>query len=116
MSTLLPAFINVNRNGIPAISSLSVNVSDTQVAFDFNNHRNVGAPYRGLIIVRLNQAVPTGTTTTLPVVFTSGGGSAQALTGFDGNAVTVADLRGTGIYLVWFERSSATLQLLTGLV
>jgi len=50
---LLPAYINVNINGIPAIKSLSVNVSTTQVAFDFNNHRNVGRPFRGLIVVNL---------------------------------------------------------------
>lgn len=114
MSTLLPGYINVNVNGIPTISSLSVNVSTTQVAFDFNNHRNVGSPFRGLIIVRLQQAIPEGTTTTLPVVFTSGGSNPQPLIGFNGEPVTVADLSGTGIYLVWFERQSNTLQLLTG--
>lgn len=55
---LLPTYINVNRGGIPAISSVGVNVSTTEVQFDFNNHRNVGAPFRGLLIVRLNQAAP----------------------------------------------------------
>lgn len=46
---LLPTYINVNRGGIPAISSLSVNVTTTEVQFDFNNHRNIGAPFRGLL-------------------------------------------------------------------
>lgn len=114
MSTLLPTYINVNVNGIPTISSLSVNVTTTQVAFDFNNHRNIGSPFRGLIIVRLQQPIPTGTTATLPVVFTSGGSNPQPLIGFNGEPVTVAELSGTGIYLVWFERQSNTLQLLTG--
>lgn len=116
MSTLLPAYINVNVNGIPALSSKGVAVSTTQVAFDFNNHRNVGSPFRGLIIIRIAQAVPTGTTDTLPIVFTSDGGGAKALTGYDGEAVTVADLPGTGIYLVWYESQSDTLQLITGIV
>ena len=116
MSTLLPPYINVNVNGTPALSSLAVNVSTTQVAFDFNNHRNVGSPYRGLLIIRLAQAIPTGTTTTLPIVFTSGGGNAITLTGFNGDAVTAADLPGTGIYLVWYESQTRTLQLLTGIV
>ena len=116
MSTLLPPYINVNVNGIPALSSLAVNVSTTQVAFDFNNHRNVGSPYRGLLIIRLAQSIPTGTTTTLPIVFTSGGGNAVTLTGFNGDAVTAADLPGTGIYLVWYESQTRTLQLLTGIV
>lgn len=116
MSTLLPPYINVNVNGIPAISSLSVNVTATQIAYDFNNHRNIGRPFRGLLVIRLNQAIPTGTTTTLPIVFTSGGGNSIPLTGFNGDAVTAADLPGTGIYIVWYESQTNTLQLLTGLV
>lgn len=116
MATILPPYINVNQNGITTLSSLSVNVTTTEVAFDFNNHRNVGAPYRGLLIVRLAQAIPTGTTTTLPIVFTSGGANAQALTAYNGDAVTVADIAGTGIFLVWYESQTNTLQLLTGTV
>jgi hypothetical protein len=54
VTMLLPTYINVNRGGIPAISSLSVTVTANEVQFDFNNHRNIGAPFRGLLIVRLN--------------------------------------------------------------
>ena len=113
---LLPAYINVNQSGIPALRSLSVTVGTTDVRFDFNNHRNVGAPFRGLIIINLAQAIPTGTTGTLPVLFTSDGGNAQPLTTINGDAVTAADITGTGIFLVWFENSTSTLQLLTGIV
>ena len=111
---LLPAYINVNQSGIPAIRSLSVTVGANDVRFEFNNHRNVGRPFRGLLVVNLAQLIPTGTTTTLPVVFTSGGGSVTALTTFNGNPVTVADIAGTGIYLAWYESQSDSLQLLTG--
>ena len=62
MSTILPPFINTNVNGIPAISSNSVTVGTTAVSYDFYNHVNVGRPFRGIIIVRLNQAIPAGTT------------------------------------------------------
>lgn len=109
---LLPAYINVNINGIPAIKSLSVNVSTTQVAFDFNNHRNVGRPFRGLIVVNLAQQIPTGTTETLPIVFTSGGTNAQPLLGVNGEPITVASIKGTGVYLVWYERQTDTLNLI----
>lgn len=109
---LLPAYINVNQRGIPALRSLSVNVTTTNVQFDFNNHRNVGSPFRGLIIINLAQAIPTGTTGTLPIVFTSGGGNEQALTTYNGAAVTAADITGTGVYLVWFESSTSTLQII----
>lgn len=111
---ILPAYINVNRAGIPALRSLSVAVTASQVSFDFNNHRNVGAPFRGLLILNLAQAVPTGTTGTLPIVLTSDGGNAQPLTTFNGDAVTVADIPGTGVYLAWYESQTNTLQLLTG--
>ena len=112
---LLPAYINVNQNGIPALRSLSVAVTTTNVQFDFNNHRNVGSPFRGLIVINLAQAIPTGTTTTLPIVFTSNGGNAQELVGYNGDPITVADITGTGIYLVWFESSTSTLQLVASL-
>lgn len=108
---ILPAYINVNVNGIPTLSSIAVNVGTTQVAFDFNNHRNVGAPFRGLLIVRLAQPIPTGTTDTLPIVFTSDGGNSQPLTKENGEAVTVADIPGTCVYILWFESQTNTLQV-----
>lgn len=114
MSFVLPPYINVAVNGIPTLSSNSVSVSTTNVAFDFNNHRNVGRPFRGLVIVRLAQAIPTGTTATLPIVFTSDGGNAKTVTTFNGEAVTVADIPGTGVYVLWYESQTDTLQLLTG--
>ena len=111
---LLPAYINVNRTGIPALRSLSVTVGTNDVRFDFNNHRNVGAPFRGLLIVNLAQQIPTGTTDTLPIVFTSGGGNVASLTTFNGDPVTVANITGAGVYLAWYESQTDTLQLLTG--
>ena len=116
MSFILPPYIYVNRNGIVTVSSNSVSVGTTAVSFDFTNHRNLGAPYRGLLVVRLAQAIPAGTTTTLPIQFTSDGGNAQPVTTFNGTAVTVADIPGTGVYLFWYESQTNTLQILTGVV
>lgn len=109
---ILPAYINVNINGIPTLRSLSVTVTTTNVQFDFNNHRNVGRPYRGLLIVNLAQAIPTGTTTTLPIVFTTGGGNEQTLVGKNNTPITVAEITGTGVYLLWYESQTNTLQLI----
>lgn len=113
---LLPFNINVNVNGIPALRSTAVSVSTTEVRFDFNSHRNVGRPFVGIVVVQLAQAIPTGTTTTLPVVFTTDGGNAANLTTYNGEDVTVADISGTGIYLVWVDTQSGAVQLLTGIV
>lgn len=111
-----PRRINVNQFGIPTVSSNAVSVGTTQVAFDFTNHPTVGEPFRGLVIVRLNQAIPTGTTTTLPIVFTSDGANTVNLIGFNGDAITVADIPGTGIYLIFVDSQSNSVQLLTGIV
>ena len=113
---LLPAYINVNQSGIPALRSLSVTVGTNDVRFDFNNHRNVGRSFRGLLVINLAQVIPAGTTATLPIVFTSGGGSVANLTTFNGDPVTVADITGTGIYLAWYESTTDSLQLLTGVL
>jgi hypothetical protein len=86
------------------------------VRFDFNSHRNVGRPFVGLIIVQLAQAIPTGTTTTLPIVFTTETGNPANVTTFNGENVTVGDITGTGIYLVFVDTQSGVVQLLTGTV
>lgn len=113
---LLPFNINVNVNGIPCLRSTAVNVNTTDVRFDFNSHQNVGRPFVGIIVVNLAQSIPAGTTATLPVLFTTEGGNGAELTTYNGEAVTVADIAGTGIYLVWVDSQSGTVQLLTGIV
>ena len=107
---ILPTYINVNQTGIPTVRSLSVTVTSTEVQFDFNNHRNIGRPFRGLIVINLAQQIPAGTSATLPIVFTAEGINPINLIGKDGNNVTVADIQGTGIYLVWHD--SNILQLI----
>lgn len=104
----IPASYIANRFGIPRLQSTSVSVSTTAVTYDF---RSAGAGnFAGLILVNLAQAIPDGTTTTLPVKF----GNVQ-LTRLGNAEVTVADLEGTGIYLAYYDSTSGQLQLLTGL-
>ena len=110
---ILPVDINTNINGIPTLRSLSVSVTTTDVRFEFRNHRNVGLPFRGIMVVSLAQAIPEGTTDTLPIVFTSEGSNPTNVTTFNGENVTVAQIEGTGVYLFWYESQTNTLQLLT---
>ena len=100
-------FIMANKNGIPRLESTGVTVGTTNVRFS--------APFSGLILFRLAQPIPSGTTGTLPVVFDTNGAT-QALTTIAGADVTASDITGTGIYLCYYESGSNTLQILTGVV
>ena len=92
-----------------------MSVGANGVVFSFRNHAFLNANYRGTVFVNLRQAIPTGTTTTLPILFETNGAT-QAVTKFGGAALTVADVAGTGVYQLWFERDTNTLQLMTGIV
>ena len=108
-------FVWVNRRGSAASASTGVVVNTNNVVFSFKNHAFLNASYRGTIFVNLKQAIPTGTTGTLPILFETNGVT-QAVTKFNGNPLTVADIAGTGVYQFWFERDTNTLQLMTGIV
>ena len=103
----------VNINGIPTIKTQTVVVSDTAVTYKFAPDFD-GRPFRGLILVYISEAIPEGTTTTLPVQF-SMAGTTSNVTVAGGATVTVADLPGVGIYLVYFDRWADTLQLIGSL-
>lgn len=106
-------FTWVNRRGSAAIQSTGVTVNADNVVFSFANHAFLSNWYRGTIFVNLGQAIPTGTTTTLPIVFETNGVT-QAITKFGGDALTVADLQGVGVYMMWFDKTTNTLQAMTG--
>ena len=101
-----------NIRGIPCIQARSVTVTDTSVDFKFNPDWDA-RPFRGVLLVNLAEAIPTGTTATLPVRF-SMAGTTSNLTLAGGANVTVADIPGTGVYLVYYDRFTDTLQLLAG--
>lgn len=103
-------FQYVNQRGIPTIQSRGVVVSDTSVDFKFNPDWN-SRPFRGLLLVNLADAIPTGTTTTLPIRFSMAGTSSN-VTVAGGSNLTVADLPGLGVYLLYYDRLADTLQLL----
>ncbi|MCH5332049.1 MAG: hypothetical protein J1E33_06570 [Alistipes sp.] len=105
----------VNRRGSAAITSSAVTVNTDNVVFTFPAHSFMSIQYRGSLFVELTQAIPAGTTTTLPIVFSTNGVT-QAVTKYNGEALTVADLPGTGVYEFWFDRSTNTLQIMTGIV
>lgn len=102
-------FQYININGIPTIEVRRMSVTDTAVDFQFRPDFD-GTPFRGLLLVYVPDAIPEGTTTTLPIRF-SMAGNAQILTTEGGAEVTVADFSGTGVYLVYYDRYANILQL-----
>ena len=103
-------FQYININGIPTLEVRRITVTTTTVDFQFNpdTDRN---PFRGLLLIYMPEAIPEGTTATLPIRF-SMAGNTQNLTLAGGADATVADLDGTGVYLVYYDRVANILQLI----
>ena len=108
---MIPAYFMANISGIPRIESNGVNVTATSVDFTFRSNRWRTNNFNGIVIVRINNAIQSGTTTTLPITFSSGNGQI-AITGINAAPITVADI-GVGVYLFYYDQDSNTLQKLT---
>lgn len=102
-------YINVttNVNGVPYLRTNSVTVGTDTVDFALGFRR---IPPVGYLTVNIADAIPTGTTGTLPVRLTLNGNS-RNLTFFGGTNVTAADLAGTGIITIFYDWYSGVLQL-----
>lgn len=100
----------INLNGIPTLEVRRITVTDTSVDFQFRPDfdRN---PFRGLLLIYVPDAIPTGTTDTLPIRF-SMAGNTQNVTVAGGADLTVADFDGVGVYLVYYDRFANLLQLI----
>lgn len=107
---LINPFNIVNRRGIAEVASSSVAVNADNVVFSFPNHAFFGGYYKGLVLIRLSE-IPTGTTGTLPVVFSTNGVT-QAVTTQGGDPLTVEDVAGAGVYLFYYDKSTNLLQLM----
>ena len=103
--------VTTNVNGIPYLSTNGITVSDESVDFALGFRR---IPKVGKVAIRIANAIPDGTTGTLPVRFTLNG-STRVLTFFGGNPVTAADLAGAGVVEAWFDWFSGIFQLTSAL-
>lgn len=89
------------------IESRSVTASATGVSYAFDSFRS--APFVGLLLADLQQPIPDGTATTIPVTF----GTVPVLTS-TGATATVADFGGVGVsslVLVYYNSRTNRLQL-----
>lgn len=110
-STRYP-FNFANRNGIPLIETSSVTVGTENVVLGLPNRVFRWLNDKGIILLRLNQAIPEGTTATLPIVF-SANDYTQALTNVGGTPITVAQVPGVGVYMIYYDKDANLMQLLT---
>ncbi len=102
--------ITTNAGGIAYLPSTNITVGTdaVDIALGFRRIQPIG-----YFTVKLSDAIPTGTTTTLPITITLNG-TTRSLTLFDGTAVTAADLiGGTGVFLVFNNRFDGILQLVS---
>lgn len=89
------------------IESRSVSATTTNVTYTFEAFRNTA--FTGLLLVDLQQPIPTTATDELPILF----GSVQLLNSVGGQA-TVADIGGVGtssLVLVYYNSRTGRLQL-----
>lgn len=101
--------VTTNVNGAPYIATTNVTVGTDAVDFALGFHRLQPVGY---FTVRIANAIPTGTTATLPITLTMNG-TTRNLTTFNGTQVTVADITGTGVLLVFNDRFNGILQLMS---
>lgn len=91
--------ITTNASGVPYLRTNSVTVGTDTVDFALGIRR---IPAVGYITINVADAIPEGTTGTLPVRFTLNG-QPRNLTFYGGTNVTAADLTGTGIITVFYD-------------
>lgn len=109
---MINPFYFSNRRGVPKIDVQSINVTGTNVELVLPNNAFRFLPENGLVLIRIGVAIPTGTTATLPLVFTSNDAT-QVLTKVGGVELTVADVPSTGIYLFFYDKTGNVMQLLS---
>lgn len=101
--------VTTNAGGIPYLSSTNVTVSteSVDIALGFRRIQPVGH-----LTIFIEDSVPTGTTTTLPVTLTLNG-TTRALTLPNGTPVTAEQLIGVNIIDVFNDRFRGLLTLMS---
>lgn len=103
--------VTINANGIPYLRTSNVSVSEDSVDFAIGVRRIQPV---GLMAINMSNAIPDGTTGTLPVRLTLNGVT-RNLTFFGGANVTADDVQGTGALLVMYDWYNGILQLLSAI-
>lgn len=103
------ANVTTNAGGIPYLSSTNVTIGTetVDVALGFRRIQPVG-----YLTIFIDDAIPTGTTGTLPVTVTLNG-TTRALTLPNGTPVTATELIGVNVLTVFNDRFRGILSLMS---
>ena len=103
--------VTTNVSGIPYLLANGVSVTAESVDFSLGFRR---IPKVGKVAIRIINAIPEGTTGTLPVRITLNG-TTRNLTFFGGDNVIAANLSGAGVIEVWVDYFNGIYQLTSAL-
>ena len=116
MNQVVYPFNFANRRGIPLIESSTVTSDTTNAIVTIANGTFKNLEERGVFLFRLTTAIPTAAAA-LPIIFSwtgwSGTARTQALTLVNGAEATATQVTGPGVYLVYYDKTSNLLQLMT---
>ena len=105
-----PSLGRVNYNTLPTVA---VTVGTENVTLELPNHAFRNRDYVGGFYVSLRQAIPAGTTATLPILIGTNGDT-RPLLAYNNEPVTVGNLAGTGIYEIHYNKYTNELFLVNG--
>lgn len=115
-----PNFFNIGfpfpllgRNNFNTLPTVGVTVNTDNVTLELPNHAFRNRDYVGGFYINLRQAIPAGTTGTLPVQIGTNGDT-RPLMSYDNKPVLVENLAGTGIYLIHYNKYTNELFLVSG--
>ena len=103
-------FPNLGRNNFNTIPSTKVTVGTENVTIEIPNHAFYRRNYVGSFFLSLREAIPAGTTGTLPVLIGTNGDT-RPLMATEGTPVTADNLVGAGIYEIHYNKYTNELYL-----
>lgn len=106
----LPWENRANRYTLP---SVNVTVGTENVTIEIPNHAFLNKSYVGSFFLNLRQAIPAGTTATLPILI-GVNGDTRPLMEYGNTPATVANFAGAGIYEIHYNRYTNQLYVVNG--
>lgn len=103
----------LGRNNFNTIPSAKVTVGTENVTIELPDHALYRRNYVGGFFLDLREAIPTGTTATLPILI-GVNGDTRPLMEYAGRPATVENFAGAGIYGIHYNRYTNQLYIVNG--